>query len=221
MPEETLSGSKTATVKKIDADGMLTDERVQKQRYPKIEHGSLALESINAIVVHQTGAATASSTMYAYEDQITGAHFLISETGIIYQTASLLKICYHVGKIRAKCIELKNCKDNDTIKTSKGDVKIGKLPWSSKYTRLIHDHENSKKYPDRFPTNEDSVGIEIVGKSISEDEYQEPSEVQNESLKWLVKELSEALSQIGKDDIYRHPDISYKDSGEAKDAKWE
>ncbi|GHT94866.1 hypothetical protein AGMMS49545_16820 [Betaproteobacteria bacterium] len=95
-----------------------------------------------------------------------------------------------------------------------------KLGWSNTYKATVYNFEKEKSYPERFPMNEDSVGIEIVGMSTSKYTYEAPSAIQNESLTWLVSELYEILS-IGKEDVYRHPNIAYKNSGEAKDAKWE
>jgi N-acetylmuramoyl-L-alanine amidase len=59
----------------------------------------------------------------------------------------------------------------------------------------------AKKVPDRFPSNEDSIGIELVGEalprgsSVREDQkkYESVSDAQNASLKWLVKELAATL----------------------------
>jgi hypothetical protein len=42
---------------------------------------------------------------------------------------------------------------------------------------------------------------------------------QNSSLKWLVHELTEAIG-VNLEEIYRHPDISYKNPTEASTAKW-
>ncbi|GHT96027.1 hypothetical protein AGMMS49545_20070 [Betaproteobacteria bacterium] len=87
MPEPTAQ----METKKVDAEGMLTNVRVIKKRYSGIEHGTLTLEGINAIVIHQTDSSTANSTFSSYKDSPRGigAHFLISETGVVYQTASV------------------------------------------------------------------------------------------------------------------------------------
>ncbi|MES2826294.1 MAG: N-acetylmuramoyl-L-alanine amidase [Pseudomonadota bacterium] len=77
-----------------------------------------------------------------------------------------------------------------------------------------------KNYPDKYPSNNDSIGIEIAGQFLTKTQSYEPVNAkQNASLKWLVAELSNHLSlQAG--DIYRHPDISYKQPTEASSAKW-
>ena len=39
----------------------------------------------------------------------TGAHFLIANDGTIYQTASLEKLCWHVGILYSRCADEKSC----------------------------------------------------------------------------------------------------------------
>jgi hypothetical protein len=46
-------------------------------------------------------------------------------------------------------------------------------------------------------------------------QYEEPTSAQNESLTWLVRELVSALN-INGEDIYRHPDVRFKEPGEAE-----
>ncbi len=201
---------------KSDSDGMLKDERVINDRYSKIEHDVRTLDSIKAIVVHQTDSSTAESSLNSYKSSSVGAHFLISKEGQIYQTASLLNVCYHVGKnIKSKCHDVlgKDCDDKDI----KGALKM--KGWHTQIKK-INEIERNKDYPDRYPINADSIGIELVGMHVNDTKYEEPTEPQQESLKWLVGELIDILS-IDKSNVYRHPDVSYKNPGEAKDAKWE
>lgn len=49
--------------------------------------------------------------------------------------------------------------------------------------------------------------------------YEDVSDKQNESLVWLVKELSSTL-KVPMTEIYRHPDIGRKNTTEASTAKW-
>ena len=82
-------------------------------------------------------------------------------------------------------------------------------------------HEIAKAYPDRYPTNEDSVGIEIVGRfDAASNAYEVVNKQQNDSLTWLIGALQSKLS-ITPDDIYRHPEVSYKQASEAKTAQWQ
>ena len=85
--------------------------------------------------------------------------------------------------------------------------------------KAMDSHERLKAYPERYPVNSDSVGIEIVGKHIDDKQYEAVTPAQNESLKWLLGELYRHFSLTGSD-VYRHPDVSYKNPGEAKGASW-
>lgn len=87
--------------------------------------------------------------------------------------------------------------------------------------------EKKKNFPDRFPNNTDSIGIEIVGKAKGVyidnnkkvDIYEVVNELQNNSLKWLLYELTDTL-KVPMSEIYRHPDIGRKNPTEASTAKW-
>lgn len=84
----------------------------------------------------------------------------------------------------------------------------------------LSKHEMSKDYPNRYPTNEDSLGIEIVGSLDSKsDSYETVNKQQNSSLTWLISVLQSSLSLSG-NDVYRHPEVSYKQASEAKTAQW-
>ncbi len=196
----------------IDKDGMLIDAKVKLKRYKTIEHGKLP--SVEAILVHQTDAPTAQHTFNAYNAGGNGAHFLIAKNGDIYQTASLSKRCYHVGRlIKSKCLTLNkaNCK-------SPAMTKILAMRWGG-MIKALDTHERTKTYPNRYPVNSDSVGIELVGKHIDDKTYEKVTAKQNSSLQWLVTELNKHFS-VGASDIYRHPAVSYKNPGEASSAKW-
>lgn len=196
----------------IDKEGMLSDTRIKLKRYKNIEHGKLS--TVNAIVVHQTDAPTAQHTFNGYSAGGNGAHFLISKIGEIYQTASLSMRCYHVGLlIKSKCLTLNktNCK-NPAM------TKILTLSWRAQI-KALDTHERAKPYPDRYPVNSDSVGIELVGKHLDDTTYEAVSEQQNASLQWLVNELNIHFSTT-MSDVYKHPTVSYKNMGEASNAKW-
>lgn len=196
----------------INTEGMLVDSKIISRRFASIEHGELT--KIKAIVVHQTDASTAQQTLNAYGTEGNGAHFLIDKAGQIYQTASLYKRCYHVGRyIKSKClvIDKASC-DKDSM------AKILALSWT-KHVKALDEHERAKSYPGRYPVNSDSIGIELVGKSIDDSTYETVTPQQNASLTWLIGQLYEVY-KLTDNDVYRHPEISYKNSGEARTAKW-
>ncbi len=83
-----------------------------------------------------------------------------------------------------------------------------------------------KNVPNRFPSNDDSIGIELVGmaypnpdKAGKDKIYEAVTPEQNASLKWLVGELREALN-VPLTEIYRHPVVSRKTPSEAETASW-
>src|SRR5690625_2002687 len=159
--------------------GILHDPRVQKQLYPNIEKGPLV--RVNSLVIHQTGAPTAQHTFNSYQTGGHGAHFLIDKNGVIYQTARLDKRTHHVGTFKSKCYETKVCspaqlKAATQILFKKGESYPTRV-------RQLHDTEKAKSYPERYPLNIDSLGIEIVGNyNIKEEIYENVSSLQNQSL---------------------------------------
>src|SRR5260370_19590772 len=70
------------------------------------------------------------------------------------KTASLYKQTWHIGKIKARCLLEKRCTP----------VELKSLQ------RFNPTQENKremlKKVPARFPANQDSIGIELVGKAL-------------------------------------------------------
>ncbi|UII70088.1 N-acetylmuramoyl-L-alanine amidase [Pseudomonas sp. HN11] len=197
----------------IDSEGMLISDRVELRRFQSIEHGDL--RSVSALVVHQTDAPTAEHTFNAYLAQGNGAHFLIEKNGVIYQTASLKKRCYHVGRyLRSKCMAM----DKATCDTARIQS-IQALIWTLQI-RALDRYERTKGYPERFPMNADSLGIELIGKHLDAARYEEVTAMQNQSLRWLVGELYGHF-HLTPEDVYRHPQISYKHPGEASSAVWQ
>ena len=196
----------------INKEGMLVDKTVILKRYPNIEHGLLS--GVHAIVVHQTDTSAAQHTFNSYNAGGNGAHFLIDKDGTIYQTASMSKRCYHVGRlIRSKCLAI----DKKTC-TSPNMAKMLAMSWGNQI-KAIDSDERTKEYPDRYPVNTDSIGIELVGKHIDDKIYEVVTAFQNNSLQWLVSELYKHFS-LTSSDIYRHPTVSYKNPGEASTATW-
>ncbi|MEK6352504.1 MAG: peptidoglycan recognition family protein [Burkholderia cenocepacia] len=201
----------------ISKQGHVDAERIQVKIFSEIERSPM--NKVNGIVVHQTDSPTAESTFNSYRKKgANGAHFLIDKDGTIYQTASLLKRTNHVGKLKSRCIITHECPAAE-LKIASG--------MEHKYTKLsIHEHK--KTWPNRYPSNNDSIGIELVGESHDKDVpgtnrkekvYEDVTEKQNSSLQWLIKELTETL-YISSQEIYRHPQLSYKTPTEAATARW-
>ncbi|MFK8258078.1 N-acetylmuramoyl-L-alanine amidase [Erwinia sp. AnSW2-5] len=95
-------------------------------------------------------------------------------------------------------------------------------------TQEISDRERKKNWPDRFPANTDSIGIEIVGEAFKTEDlkkypdgrvYETVNQQQAESLKWLIRELRSTL-QVSTSEVFRHPEIARKNITEASSAKW-
>jgi len=196
----------------VDKNGLVDAERIIIKRFSTIERGKL--DKVNGIVVHQTGGSTAESSFNSYKHTgANGAHFLIDKDGNIYQTASVFKVTNHVVNIRSRCYMEKTCTPSE-IATIK--------PLLNKYKQLSR-LEQKKPYPERYPANFDSLGIEIVGKPDSgEGEnavYEKVNEAQNSSLRWLVAELTDTL-KVPMTEIFRHPEVSYKVKTEAGTARW-
>jgi len=106
--------------------------------------------------------------------------------------------------------------------------KVADLEKSWRNYDKVHQIEKVKNYPDRFPSNVDSIGIEIVGKAERQIDkktgepvfvYEDVNDRQNESLKWLIRELIGTLN-VSTTEIYRHPEIGRKTLTEASTAKW-
>ena len=100
--------------------------------------------------------------------------------------------------------------------------------------------EMTKSVPLRYPSNTDSIGIEIVGSAslppgvtmpaglskVQQDAflgekavYESVTTAQNISLQWLVGELIDTL-HFSSSEVHRHPDVSRKKTPEASTAVW-
>jgi N-acetyl-anhydromuramyl-L-alanine amidase AmpD len=194
----------------VDKDGWVNNPIITTEPRPMIEHEPIG--SIRAVVLHRTATANANSVLNAWNTQNEGAHFLISELGNIYQTASLKRQCWHVGKIYARCRTTGTCTEQDA-KYLEGILRKKNTNWGSKFI-LITKHELSKNYPQRFPHNHDSLGIEVVGEIKSNCEiYEMPSQLQLKSVIWLLDELV-ATYGFSLKDIYAHGKIAHKNKSE-------
>ena len=198
----------------VDTTGVVVNARVKRALSPSIERGTM--KSIHGIIVHQTGGPTAQSTLDSYKrSSANGAHFLIDSDGTIYQTASLYKQTWHVGKLKARCVLEKRCTPVEL-------KELQRFNPGKENTR-----ELTKNVPHRFPSNQDSIGIELVGEALprgnsvpdQKKTYQPITSKQNTSLQWLIAELAFTL-KVPMTEIFRHPDVSRKNPSEASTAKW-
>ncbi|WP_455817411.1 peptidoglycan recognition protein family protein [Pseudomonas cerasi] len=204
----------------VNENGHIYADRIKIKIFNNIERQKM--DAINGIVVHQTDSPTASSTFNSYQTNgANGAHFLIDKDGTIYQTASLFKVTWHVGRLQSRCFITKKCEPADL-------KKVADLERSWRDSAKVHEIEKVKKFPERFPNNSDSIGIEIVGESTDvvneitkkkESIYEPVNDRQNESLKWLINELTGTLN-VPMTEIYRHPAVGRKNKTEASTAKW-
>ena len=188
----------------VGKDGYLIDPDITKKSIPALEKGPL--KDINAVVMHRTEGSSAQGAFNSFKTG-TGTHFLIDKDGTIYQTASLNEHTQHVGKIRGRCMEEGNCSKEEK-------AFFDKTGWNPK---AIHDHEKAKPYPERFPMNSDSVGIEVVGSYNAKTKtWDAPTPEQTASINKLVGMLQKEYGLNDKD-VYKHDAISYKTQGEGAD----
>ncbi|WP_217424478.1 peptidoglycan recognition protein family protein [Nitrogeniibacter mangrovi] len=168
---------------------------------------------VRGIIVHQTDSPSAQSTLNSYKNGRSGAHFLIAKDGTIYQTASLLNQTWHVGRLRARCLVKMTCSPVELKLLRQFDPKAE------------HRREMSKHVPDRYPSNEDSIGIELVGEALPRNApddqrvYEAVTARQAKSLKWLILELRTTFG-VPVTEVFRHPTVSRKNPSEAATATW-
>ena len=191
-----------------DKDGWITSLKIHKEHRPAIEKAPIG--TVTAIVLHRTGSNNAQSVLNSWESKQEGTHFLISEAGKIYQTASLNNQCWHVGKLYSKCRAVSSCEKEDA-EAIEGILHKKNTNWGKKF-KLVTRHELKKDYPARFPHNIDSIGIEIVGLiSKTSEIYETPNNLQLNGLFWLVDELVSTYGLSIKD-LYAHGQIAHKDT---------
>ena len=153
----------------IDDKGHVQHERVllktaagRETISPKIERKEMP--AVNGLIIHQTQSSSVNSTLNSYaQDGANGAHFLIDKDGTIYQTASLKRKTNHVGRLRSRCAQEKSC--------SPQEIKL-----NEKFDPIQEGLRESKKPArERFPSNHDSIGIELVGMAYKAKSHQETS----------------------------------------------
>ena len=193
----------------IDPEGWVQDPKVEITRRPNLRHGRMTV--VSGIIVHQTGAPTAQSTLNSYlQPRANGAHFLIDRDGKIYQTGSVLWRQWHVGHLQARCLAEHRC----TPVEAKSLARMG--------ATATNEHEKTKQVPDRYPSNDDSLGVELVAGTSGDPkmpDYDSATSAQNASLAWLVSQLRENF-RVPLTEVFRHPQVSYKDMHEAESARW-
>jgi N-acetyl-anhydromuramyl-L-alanine amidase AmpD len=194
----------------IDKEGWINNSKITKEHRSAIEHSPIGI--VNAVVLHRTDSSNAASVLNAWKTKTEGTHFLISENGTIYQTASLKKQCWHVGKLYAKCSITSSCTEADA-KAMEAILHKKNMSWGQKF-KLITRGELKKSYPERFPHNHDSLGIEIVGMIKAGSEiYESPNKSQMDSIFWLLDEIVSTY-QVSLKDIYAHGEIAHKEESE-------
>ncbi|MFC2589018.1 MAG: N-acetylmuramoyl-L-alanine amidase [Ottowia sp.] len=140
---------------------------------------------------------------------------MIDKDGTIYQTASLNKTCHHVGTLKSRCAHEQTCSPGETKLNQKFNAKAE------------NKREIVKQAGVRYPSNKDSIGIELFGESFPKGpnidqkkvKFEIVTDAQNESLRWLVEQLKKEY-RIPDSEVFRHPEISYKNITEASTAKW-
>ena len=180
-----------------------------KQLATALEKGSLTQQQTKAIILHRTNTDTSLQAVNGFLSGVD-THFLIDTDGTIYQCASLYKYTQHVGDIKAKNLEL-NGKNS-------ADYKI----YTGKTYQKVSDIEKTKSYPDRYPINSDSIGIEVVAQCFNTMEkkvkvglnytqyngkWQETQKEQKDSIATLINALK-MIYNISNNDIYGHGEIS-------------
>ena len=201
----------------IDSNGVLVDARVRRAISPALEIGEMKV--VHGIIVHQTGSSNAASTINGYKStkevpKPSGAHFLIDKDGTIYQTVSIYKKAPHVGNLKSRCVAQHTCSPIELkkLKGQKPGKQIGKV-------------EAEKNWPKRYPSNGDSIGIEIVGQALPKTApeknriYESVTQEQQASLQWLIQELSFTLN-VQMAEVFRHPTVSWKNETEGSTASW-
>ncbi|AKJ28373.1 N-acetylmuramoyl-L-alanine amidase [Caldimonas brevitalea] len=195
----------------INEHGYIIDPRVKLAIGPHLEQGPM--DTVRGIIVHQTDSWTAESTLNTYRTSTVGAHLLIDKDGAVYQTASLFKRTLHVGRLKSRCLIEQTCAPAETRALSAMNI------------AAMHRHEMKKQVPQRYPANEDSIGIEIVGRALPLDVppakrvYEAVTPAQSASLRWLMQALIQQLN-VPVTEVFRHSVVSYKNPTEGSTARW-
>jgi hypothetical protein len=194
------------TCSPIDKDGFISGVcdgiKITKEQIKELEIKEM--KKVVAIVLHRT-AGSSLDLGRAKTDKI-GTHFYVDKDGTIKQVASLHKYCRHIGNIKRR-----STSKNETEEDKKFYKSVG---WDPK---KINKYESEKEYPQRYPTNLDSVGIEVVGRFFEKtNTWEKLTEEQIISVKALHECLITIFKLNKETDTYVHEKISYKMEGEGQ-----
>lgn len=183
---------------------------IYPQLFANLEHGTL--KAVHGIVLHQTSNNSTARTLAGYRVRPVGAHFLISPEGVIYQTARVDKVCHHVGFLASQCRAEHTCRP--TYLAAIERLEAGAMTPVEKRT-IIHKLEMAKDVSQRYPSNFEAIGIEVVGAPVN-NVYQSPTAAQNIASTWLVAKLL-ATYNLRRDRVFKHGVIgSAKTPSEAR-----
>lgn len=205
--EKFTQGLRLAAYELLNSDPLMTLP-IKSNIIGNLEHGPIG--KVQALVLHQTNSSTAKSTLNTWKTRPYGTHFLIDKDGTTYQTARLTKQTLHVGKIKSRCKEEQSCSESET----KTINQLRQKNSFGTYTRKLYHHELKKNYPNRFPINKDSIGIEVVELFDEKKGYGPPTKEQKIALDLLVNALLIKYDLTLKD-VYAHATISRKQKSEA------
>lgn len=197
-----------AQQRSIGRDGYLTDPDITRTPVPALERD--AMTAVNAIVLHRTMGSTAAGTLSHWRSEAApyGTHFLIDRDGTIHQTASLNSNTAHVGRIRSRG------EVEGTLTPDEQQRLVAARAEPGNDYSAVSRIESAKPYPQRYPTNGDSVGIEVVATyNEAARTWQAPTEQQTASIRRLVGILQQNYG-LNDNDIHQHDAISYKTQGE-------
>ena len=208
--EETLAPFRRRTT--IDHDGYLSDPGIIHTPIQAISKG--LMPQVNGIVLHRTESSTAASTLSTWRirEAGTGAHFLIDRDGSIHQTVSVNRQAWHVGAIRSRgevegTITADDQRELDVARN-------GQVEWRGTAVRAVSRIESSRPYPERYPTNADSIGIEVVGRyHPATQQWDAPTPEQTAAIHHLMESLQRNFG-LTNEDVYEHDVISRKTPGE-------
>ena len=116
------------------------------------------------------------------------------------------KQTWHVGNIRARCAQEGSCSASE--KTAIDKLLSQQKSYAERIREVSNREIQTKDYPDRYPTNQDAIGIEIVGR-----DYTKATPEQLSAVRDLVEALKDRFG-LSNDDVYAHGTISYKDPQE-------
>jgi hypothetical protein len=211
----------TPTLLQFSANGFAVDRRIEPA-VTGLEKSPI--RGYKGIIVHQTGDSAvvpvANVIKYWARTKGSGTHFIIDRNGTVYQTASIKFQCWHVGKLRPRC---KLPADQDPARPS--PAPSCPYPYygpsmTSAQRDAISSAEAARSVPARFPSNSDSIGIEVMAAAPPPGhKYEAASAAQNLSLKWLVQSLI-ATFKIDPREVWRHPVASYKEAEECRTCQW-